>query len=62
MGVMPEDRMRRWQKLFRRYGIPDETPGTMEKDEKRDAPRHDLKEDAARVLFPTTDPRKKRKK
>jgi hypothetical protein len=62
MGIMPEDRMRRWNKLFRRYGIPDETPGTMEKDREKDSALDKLKDDAVRQFLPTAPERKSRKK
>jgi hypothetical protein len=62
MGIMPEDRMRRWNKLFRRYGIPDDTPGTMDKDRENASPLDKLKDDALHQVLPTSPDRKPRKK
>ena len=62
MGVMPEDRMRRWSKLFRRYGIPDDTPDTMENKREDESPLDSLKDEAARNLFPNKNTREPRKK
>lgn len=62
MGIMPENRMRRWSKIFRRYGIPDDTPGTMEQEKKPDDARQQLKNQAIRTLFPTVEEPTSRKK
>ena len=62
MGIMPEDRMRRWNKLFRRYGIPDETPGTMNNDGENETALDKLKDEARRNLTPTSPGHKSRKK
>lgn len=35
MGVMPPDRELKWQKIFRRIGIPTETPRDKETDSSR---------------------------
>jgi hypothetical protein len=59
---MPEDRMRRWSKLFRRYGIPDDTPDTMDDKREGESPLDKLKDDAARNLFPNVGKREPRKK
>jgi hypothetical protein len=61
MGIMPEDRMRRWNKLFRRYGIPDDTPGTMNQDKESDS-LDKLKDNAIRQVLPTAPEHKQRKK
>lgn len=62
MGIMPVDRSRRWNKLFRRYGIPDDIPGTMNEEEDEDKPLDALKKEASRSLFPSVDDNKRRKK
>ena len=62
MGIMPNDRSRRWNRLFRRYGIPDDIPGTMNKEEDEDKPLDSLKKDASRALFPSVNDNKRSKK
>ena len=62
MGIMPEDRTRRWSKLFRRYGIPDDAPEATENDREDNAPRDSQDDNPIRKLFPTAPERKPRKK
>jgi hypothetical protein len=62
MGIMPGDRDKKWQEIFRRYGISGGDKSTSEKPPKE----HPLKE-AARAALPEQllpegiPPRKKRK-
>ena len=44
MGIMPADRELKWQRVFRRFGLPGELP---EKDKAAPGPANERREDSA---------------
>jgi len=44
MGIMPADRELKWQRVFRRFGLPGELP---EKDKAAPGPANQRREDSA---------------
>lgn len=51
MGIMPEDRPRRWRAIFRRYGIPTGIEETREAND-AEAKLEQLKQGARDALLP----------
>lgn len=52
MGMMPEDRTRRWNRIFRRYGIAGDPEPEIEKTAEEDALPNPLRKAAEEALRP----------